>query len=495
MLALAERDLNGNLKHPDVFQPLPPLLKRLCWEADFDSRIVAPPDDKSATTATAAASSDPHDYLAKLRSTLLFEAAEPLLVQYRSNLALVKAANEPFAATVRERRVPTKQRRALTASAASGGPTAASTVGAPPPTSTTATLLRGTTAMTGSSKPAAPPSEEGLASSGRAVAHLRSLLSDSVGAASTFRPKLVYALLSILMAQHGALVQDQSDMFGGAQHLHCTLVADILLSAGGPLPKAYQHVLSLAQVLDEAVQEGNVTDVQLVKIQAALRDIFQPDEPSSDKPPVASSPGSPRHPPAVGAKAATAANAEAPSNSLIRQLNRIITAGLTAMKEADPQSLFLNPVTDAIAPGYSKVITKPMSISTMERKVDKNEYNSVTDWEQDVKLMYKNCIDYNRGSQGQWFRGEALRQGKVFREEIFPVARRSYQTEVAKRTVVPASEEDPAAATILKRKGGDGPTIAPLPASNKKRKKEAKEDYLPSMPAIASMLLADPVRS
>jgi bromodomain-containing protein 7/9 len=156
------------------------------------------------------------------------------------------------------------------------------------------------------------------------------------------------------------------------------------------------------------------------------------------------------------------------------------------MKDADPQHVFLNPVTDVIAPGYSDIISKPMSIVTMEQKVANNEYNSITDWEADVKLMYKNCIDYNRGNAGQckWFRGEANRQGKVYRQEIFPHARRLYQNEIAKRSIMGENSR--------KRKGEDDvPEISPLAPSTKKRKKE-KEEFLPSMPALASMLLSDP---
>jgi hypothetical protein len=278
----------------------------------------------------------------------------------------------------------------------------------------------------------------------------------------------------MLMAQHGAL---EKGFQLGADSLHCTLVADILLSAGGPLPKAYQHVLSLARTLDEAVQEGNLTDTRIIKIQASLRQIFQPDQDKDGPPP------SPQKkqaaPPSSNNK-----KDEPPTSSVIRQLSRLISAGLTAMKDADPQNLFFSPVTDAIAPGYSRVITKPMCIGTMEQKVSRNEYKSISDWEQDVKLMYKNCIDYNRGSAGQWFRGEAQRQGKVFREEIYAQARRLYQTEIAKRPI-----DEPIS---NKRKPGvDTPAVFPLVASNKKRKKDSQE-YLPSMPALASMLLADP---
>ena len=225
------------------------------------------------------------------------------------------------------------------------------------------------------------------------------------------------------MARHGALAgsvglngkeasQSASERASSntliGPHLHCTLVADILLVAGGPLPKAYQHVLSLARILDDAVKLGNLSDSDLIKIQATLKLILQPgrqddeddedenegDDDNGDKKKKAPSS------PTADLKSLKKKEAK-PSTFLKRQLNRIITAGLEAMKESDPQNLFLNPVTDAIAPGYSKVIKKPMSISTMEGKIENSVYNAIAEWEMDVKLMFQNCVEYNKGQAGQ----------------------------------------------------------------------------------------------
>jgi len=50
----------------------------------------------------------------------------------------------------------------------------------------------------------------------------------------------------------------------------------------------------------------------------------------------------------------------------------------------DPQGIFAEPVTEAIAPGYSSVIQHPMDFSTMSKKIDNLQYQSVND--------YKVCI-------------------------------------------------------------------------------------------------------
>eukprot|EP00977_Amphora_coffeiformis_P000852 scaffold184_cov179-Amphora_coffeaeformis.AAC.11 len=257
---------------------------------------------------------------------------------------------------------------------------------------------------------------------------------------------------------------------GGADFLQCTLVSDILLSSGGPLPPAYQQVQTLARNLDECVEKGDISDEAIIRIQKLIRQIFQPDlNPDEVEMPTK--------------KNVQETVKDDLSNATKRQLNRIVTESISVMKQADPQSLFLNPVTDKIAPNYSKVIKKPMCISMMEEKVANSLYNSVEDWQNDVKLMFNNCINYNRGQSGKWFRDEAQRQIKVFNDEIFPQARKLFKDELVKKQHELVSNR--------KRPVDDAPDLNPLPPSVKKRKKD-KDDLAPSMPALASMLMADP---
>jgi Bromodomain len=476
------------LKHAEIFKPLSLSLKQYCWEVDWEHYI--PLDYLNVP--------DPNEFLQLVYKTLLYDTIRSDVDEYVLNPMLCDAANHPFVTSLSERRIVTTQRRALTKGS----------------NTTTATTSHN---VTGSNK---------SLTTGKAISHLRHLLCNAIGsntgssnnnkssgtrtnkaiATMTYRPKLLYMVLSILMARYSISASSSSShmlVIGGARHLYCTLIADILLlSAGGPLPKPYNDVLSLARALDDVVQEATISDVNLSKIQTLLKLIFQPDQtnetiasPSKFEATEQTSTST-----TTSTAATTVANVDVPTNPIQRQLNRFIITGLVTMKECDPQQLFLNPVTDQIAPGYSAIIKQPMCISTMEQKVKNNVYHSVSDWENDVKLMYKNCIDYNRGAAGQWFRNEANRQSKIYREEIFPKATRLYQNEIAKSNFKmssssryrPDDNDEVHGSSGLKRKLNDtGPEIVPLTPSTKKRKKE-REDYIPSMPALASMLLADP---
>ncbi len=466
--ALGERESpdSQQLKHVEIFRPLPPLLKRLVWEADWEDKVTI---SKEVTV------NNPKEYLKLVQSTLLHSTAQPIVEKYCSTEALVDSAGKFYVTSALERRVLTTQRRALAHTS--------TTSSATPSTTSTTTALLGKTAVASGSAPVPSSSSEPLLASGKAVSQLRQLLGDTAGGTASYRPKLLHALLCMLMAHHGA----QAPKILTGAHLHCTLVTDILLSAGGPLPKIYTHLHSLARVLDEAVKNGVFSDKDLIMVQEALKSIYSAEQAEEDEgesneqvEKVEDVKKAKKDIPKADGKETK------PTTFLQRQLNRIITAGLQAMKECDPQSLFLNPVTDAIAPGYSKVIKKPMSISTMENKIDSNAYSSIEEWNSDVKLMFKNCVDYNRGTAGQWFRGEAGRQLKVFKDEIVPQAKKLYQIELKKRN---PDEED------LKRKREEepkAPEIAPLPVLAKKRKIIETQEYTLSMPALASMLLADP---
>jgi hypothetical protein len=126
-----------------------------------------------------------------------------------------------------------------------------------------------------------------------------------------------------------------------------------------------------------------------------------------------------------------------------------------------------------------------MSIGTMEKKIENNLYTSIETWEADVRLMFKNCVNYNRGPPGQWFRGEAKRQLKVFTDEILPQAKTLYTVELQKRNPeVSVSKREEEEKNNLK--------IAPLEPARKKQKVIHNDEYSLSMPVLAAMLLADP---
>jgi hypothetical protein len=458
--AFSERDdETGKLKHLEIFKSLPSLLKRLVWEADWDAKL---------PLAIEQSVESPKQYLKLVQSTLLVETAQPMIEAYTQHPTLLESAQKPFVYTARERRVLTTQRRALATAAASSTTT----------TSTSA-LVKSSAAAGGGSNATISKTkeqEDSKMTTGKAVSQLRQFLGNTTGGTASYRPKLLHAVLQLLMASHG---NEKPNLLGA--HLHCTLVADILLSAGGPLPKAYTHVHKLARILDDSVKNGVLSDNDLMAVQATLRQIYHEDDASEEAAKQKMKEES------SSTKKSKKSSKDQPNTFLKRQLNRIITNCLNLMKDNDPQNLFLNPVTDAIAPGYSKIIKKGMSISSMEIRVDNSVYNSMEDWEKDVKLMFKNCIDYNRGQSGQWFRTEANRQQTIFKKEILPQAKAEYQKEFLKRN----PEDDFSPKRKREDEDASSPKIEPLPAANKKQKIE-KHEYTPSMPALAAMLLADP---
>ncbi|XP_062254453.1 bromodomain-containing protein 9 isoform X2 [Platichthys flesus] len=69
---------------------------------------------------------------------------------------------------------------------------------------------------------------------------------------------------------------------------------------------------------------------------------------------------------------------------------------LRQLQRKDPHGFFSFPVTDAIAPGYSTIIKHPMDFSSIKDKILNNEYNTVTEFKGDFKLMCDNAMVYNR---------------------------------------------------------------------------------------------------
>ncbi|XP_066255742.1 bromodomain-containing protein 7 isoform X2 [Euwallacea similis] len=76
-------------------------------------------------------------------------------------------------------------------------------------------------------------------------------------------------------------------------------------------------------------------------------------------------------------------------------LSKALDHLLSLLEKKDPQNFFAWPVTDAIAPGYSKIISKPMDFSTMRQKVEENDYNNLKEFTDDFQLMCENAMKYN----------------------------------------------------------------------------------------------------
>merc|ERR1711871_622446 len=67
----------------------------------------------------------------------------------------------------------------------------------------------------------------------------------------------------------------------------------------------------------------------------------------------------------------------------------------------DLQEWFALPVTDQIAPDYSKIIDRPMDLSTMRVKVQ--QYRCLEELSDDIELMLDNCMVYN--IEGVYYEG------------------------------------------------------------------------------------------
>ncbi|XP_075152475.1 bromodomain containing 7/9 [Haematobia irritans] len=76
-------------------------------------------------------------------------------------------------------------------------------------------------------------------------------------------------------------------------------------------------------------------------------------------------------------------------------LNKLLEHLLRGLEKRDPHQFFAWPVTDDIAPGYSKIISRPMDFSTMRQKIDDNDYTTLNEFTEDFRLMCENAIRYN----------------------------------------------------------------------------------------------------
>ena len=101
-----------------------------------------------------------------------------------------------------------------------------------------------------------------------------------------------------------------------------------------------------------------------------------------------------------------------PPTGLARILNDIVRK----VAQKDTERIFAAPVTEDIAPDYYLVIKDPIDLSVIKTKVHNNEYENLSEFRADMKLMFRNCLTYNQ--QGTFFYKEGEKLLNFFRREV-----------------------------------------------------------------------------
>lgn len=57
---------------------------------------------------------------------------------------------------------------------------------------------------------------------------------------------------------------------------------------------------------------------------------------------------------------------------------------------------FIEPVQTEDVPDYLNIITSPMDIKTMEKKLMNNEYENKESFLEDIRKIFNNCRTYNQ---------------------------------------------------------------------------------------------------
>ncbi|XP_015430480.1 PREDICTED: peregrin [Dufourea novaeangliae] len=80
----------------------------------------------------------------------------------------------------------------------------------------------------------------------------------------------------------------------------------------------------------------------------------------------------------------------------LRPLESILRTLLDAIKAKDVNDVFGQPVNTKEVPDYLEIVTHPMDLSTMQVKIERQEYDTIGAFEADFNLMVNNCLAYNR---------------------------------------------------------------------------------------------------
>eukprot|EP00040_Diaphanoeca_grandis_P016365 m.84432 g.84432 ORF g.84432 m.84432 type:complete len:507 (-) comp25751_c0_seq1:67-1587(-) len=147
----------------------------------------------------------------------------------------------------------------------------------------------------------------------------------------------------------------------------------------------------------------------------------------------------------------------------------------------DENDFFMHPVTDDIAPSYSKTIKQPMCFGDIGKKLKQKRYRSVDDYEKDFELIATNCMTYN-GPNTDYYKAakKLLTGGSTAKSSVLNKCRKSIARTFKnsdKADKVERHKKSKEASDRAKRKklldNGGLPTMA---SSKRQRKASVEED-------------------
>ncbi|KAJ3086504.1 hypothetical protein HK102_013016, partial [Quaeritorhiza haematococci] len=155
---------------------------------------------------------------------------------------------------------------------------------------------------------------------------------------------------------------------------------------------------------------------------------------------------------------------------------------LKSKKHQDCNLPFLDPV-DPIAlniPHYFDIIKDPMDLSTIQKKLDRGEYETASDFEHDVRLMFNNCYTFNPPGDGVYLMGQKLE--KIFLDK-WKERPKHAPPPPASSTKHDKSSKSAAGGSEHSKKSGVVDAGGAKSSSSKHRK---SQQFLPMMPMVAS---------
>jgi bromodomain-containing factor 1 len=119
---------------------------------------------------------------------------------------------------------------------------------------------------------------------------------------------------------------------------------------------------------------------------------------------------------------------------------------------------FLEPVDEALVPGYHAIIRNPMDLQTMRSKLDQRRYQSVDEFVGDLRLIVDNCFKFNAPGSEVYICGQELEHAvDAHMQKFMPVDIKGKIAELKKKIIAHTKEIKVLEAKLAEQSGEKAP--------------------------------------